>query len=130
MAGYSQKSLKEKLGLTPDKIYAIFHAPEGYEKLLGAPILDEKKENLDFIQYFTRSRNRLIEDFPKLKQMLKKAGMLWISWPKSSCSFATSDLTENTVRDIGLEAGLVDVKVAAIDEDWSGIKFVYRLKDR
>ncbi len=130
MAGYSKKPLKGKLGLTIDKDYVIFHAPDGYSKLLGAPILTDKTSDLDFIQYFTRSRQRLLEDFPRLKKMLKPTGMLWISWPKSSCSFASSDLTDNTVRNIGLDGGLVDVKVVAVDEDWSGIKFVYRLKDR
>jgi len=55
---------------------------------------------------------------------------LWVSWPKSSCSFANTNLTENIVRQVGLENGLVDVKIVSIDNDWSGLKFVYRLKDR
>ena len=68
-------------------------------------------------------------EFPKLKAALTSDGMLWISWPKKSSKVAT-DLKEDIIREIGLTNGLVDVKVAAVDEVWSGLKFVYRLKDR
>jgi hypothetical protein len=84
---------------------------------------------LDFIHFFTTRQEILAAHFPHLKQALTPAGMLWISWPKRSSKVET-DLTEDIIRVIGLDNGLVDVKVAAIDEVWSGLKFVYRLKDR
>jgi hypothetical protein len=71
----------------------------------------------------------LNEAFPKLKKSLDLAGTLWISWPKGASKVKT-DLNENVVREIGLSNGLVDVKVCAVDEVWSGLKFMYRLKDR
>jgi hypothetical protein len=71
----------------------------------------------------------LNEQFPRLKEALSPSGMLWVSWPKASSGVPT-DLSENVVREIGLANGLVDVKVCAVDEVWSGLKFVYRIKDR
>ena len=84
---------------------------------------------LDFIQFFTRERKDLERRFPTLERALTPAGMLWISWPKKSSGVAT-DLTEDVIRTVGLAHGLVDVKVAAVDQVWSGLKFVRRLKDR
>lgn len=130
MVGYSKKLLKEKLGLKDNMSFAILHAPKMYDSLLGKKISDKVTADMDFIHYFSRSNKQLIEDFPKLKNAIKTSGILWISWPKSTCSFASTDLTENTVRSIGLKQGLVDVKVIAVDKDWSALKFVYRLKDR
>jgi hypothetical protein len=75
------------------------------------------------------TEKELARDFAKLAGRLNASGMLWIAWPKKS-SGVVSDLSENRVQDIGLNAGLVDVKVCAINETWSGLKFVYRLKDR
>ncbi len=83
---------------------------------------------MEFIQFFTKSKRELENMFPRLKVKLAQKGMLWISWPEGS-SKVESDLNENLVIEIGLKNGLVDVKVAAIDETWSGLKFVYRLKD-
>lgn len=130
MASYSQKPLKGKLGLKPNMSSAFLHVPDGYEKLIDYPLSSALQKDLDFLQYFTQSHQQLTDDFTTLKMSIKPTGMLWISWPKSSCSFASTDLTENTVRAIGLSEGLVDVKVVAINEDWSGLKFVYPLKDR
>ncbi|HEX7962023.1 MAG TPA: DUF3052 domain-containing protein, partial [Terriglobales bacterium] len=84
---------------------------------------------LDFIHYFTVSKTELQQRLPKFKQQLDYAGCVWISWPKKSSGVPT-DLTENVVRDLALACGLVDVKVCAVDEIWSGLKLVYRLKDR
>jgi len=78
---------------------------------------------------FSDSRAKLTKAFAQWSRLLAPAGALWVAWPKKSSGVAT-DLTENIVRDIGLAAGLVDVKVCAIDNMWSGLKFVYRLKDR
>jgi len=87
------------------------------------------KSPLDFIHFFTKLRGELENKFPILKQELSQDGILWISWPKGSSKVET-DLNENVVREIGLKNGLVDVKVTNVDQIWSGLKFVYRLKDR
>ncbi len=84
---------------------------------------------MDFIQFFCREKQALQRRFTALKSAVAPDGMLWISWPKGSSGVAT-DLTENVVREIGLAHGLVDVKVCAVDEVWSGLKFVIPLKDR
>ena len=78
---------------------------------------------------FTTSKAKLENDFTPVSELLAPAGMLWVSWPKKSSGVAT-DLDENKVRQIGLDAGLVDVKVCAVTEVWSGLKFVRRVKDR
>ena len=78
---------------------------------------------------FTKSRAELTREFVRMAQHLAPAGMLWVSWPKKSSGVAT-DVDENVVREIGLDAGLVDVKVCAVTEVWSGLKFVRRVKDR
>lgn len=132
-AGYSGTPLPKKLGLEPGMRAAAVHAPKQYTKLLGR--LDEMRigsrlsPDLDFIHAFFRSSGDLAAAFPKLKRSLAKDGMLWISWPKKS-SPLSGDLGEGEVRAIGLANGLVDVKVCAVEENWSGLKFVYRLKDR
>ena len=78
---------------------------------------------------FTKSKAALAKEFKRIGKRLAPAGMLWISWPKKSSGVAT-DVDENIVREIGLAAGLVDVKVCAVTEVWSGLKFVRRVKDR
>ncbi len=78
---------------------------------------------------FVKTANELKKQFPTIAKQLAPAGMLWVSWPKKASGLAT-DLHENEVRRIGLEAGLVDVKVCAVSEIWSGLKFVIRVKDR
>lgn len=87
------------------------------------------KAPIDFAMIFTRSKAELTKEFGRVAKALSPAGMLWVSWPKKSSGVAT-DLDENVVREIGLAAGLVDVKVCAVTEIWSGLKFVRRLKDR
>ncbi len=87
------------------------------------------KTPLDFAMVFTKSKTELSKEFRRISKLLAPAGMLWVSWPKKSSGVAT-DLDENLVRDIGLAAGLVDVKVCAVTDVWSGLKFVRRLKDR
>lgn len=134
MAGYSNKKLADKLGIKPSMAVAIIKAPPNYDELIGEwPVGVSVSRTLqgkhDFIHYFVRNASTLEAVFKNLKQQLPKTGLLWISWPKVGAGVVT-DLNENMVRSIGLKAGLVDVKVAAIDETWSGLKFVYRLKDR
>ena len=134
MAGYSGKPLVQKLGIKPEMRIAIVNAPRGYGRVLGKlPSRVTRKASavgpLDFVQFFTTERRELERRFAALARTLAPAGMLWISWPKKS-SGVTTDLTEDVIRAIGLAHGLVDVKVAAVDEVWSGLKFVRRVKDR
>lgn len=133
-AGYSKRSLVDKLGLKPEMRAAFVHAPDSYSDLLGLlpagmMVLDSADAPCDFIHAFYTATDALTAEFPGLKAALTQTGLLWISWPKGSSGVAT-DVNENVVRAIGLDNGLVDVKVAAIDATWSGLKFVYRLKDR
>ena len=84
---------------------------------------------LDFAMLFVHRLSDLKKRFPRLRDRLESNGVLWVSWPKKTSGVAT-DLSENVVRAIGLDAGLVDVKICAVDETWSGLKFVRRLRDR
>ena len=87
------------------------------------------QKELDFIQLFTGEKKVLQSELPQIKKYISKNGMIWICWPKKSSKIPT-DLSENIVRDIALKNGLVDIKVCAIDMSFSGLKLVYRLKDR
>lgn len=125
---YSKRSLVEKLGIKAGARVAILNAPEGLTlgNLPDGMTPDTTMhDTYDFIHAFTRNRAELEQAFPRLKAALASNGALWISWLKGN-----TDLNENIVREIGLQNGLVDVKVIAVDKDWSGLKFVYRLKDR
>jgi hypothetical protein len=134
MAGYSGKPLAQKLGIKPGLRLIILNAPDDYAATLGA-LPDGVEQTttwdgkFDFIQFFTTQKVVLETRFPELKHGLHFTGMLWISWPKKSSKLET-DITEDIIRGVGLANGLVDVKVCAIDERWSGLKFVYRLEDR
>jgi len=133
MAGYSGTPLIKKLGIKPGFEIAFVNAPEGYARELDLPadvtINSRAGKPLDFAQLFVKSEKELQTKFSHCANRLKASGMLWVSWPKKSSGVAT-DLSENIVREIGLAAGLVDVKICAVDEVWSGLKFVFRLKDR
>jgi len=130
-AGYSNTPLYKKLGLKKGLRIRLVHAPAHYADLLGEPIevVAPTANEVDFIHLFTNSLSELKRLLPALKDTLAKTGVLWVSWYKKSSGKQT-DLTETLVRETGLGAGLVDVKVCAVDEDWSGLKFMYRLKDR
>lgn len=134
MAGYSARSLADKLGITSGSPLVVLGAPRGYRRLLEplpprTRISPRAARGAPWIQLFVTRKTELARRFPVLARALAPAGMLWISWPKGSSGVVT-DLTENVVRKIGLAARLVDVKVCAVDETWSGLKFVRRLKDR
>ncbi|MDQ2855466.1 MAG: DUF3052 domain-containing protein [Acidobacteriota bacterium] len=135
MAGYSGTPLVKKLGIKENFRVAFWDPPAGFQKELGSlPVgvnisVGRLAKPLDLIILFTNSQRTLKTEFPKLAQKLTANGMLWVAWPKKASGVET-DLSENDVRQIGLDAGLVDVKVCAINEIWSGLKFVYRLKDR
>jgi hypothetical protein len=135
MAGYSSTPLPRKLGFKEGFRAAFVNAPRGFQKELGELPAKVKisQQNLtaplDLILFFVDTQKQLKEEFPKLARKLDQKGMLWIAWPKKSSGVVT-DLSDNSVREIGLAAGLVDVKVCAVNEIWSGLKFVYRLVDR
>jgi Protein of unknown function (DUF3052) len=134
MAGYSGTPLAKKLGIKEKFHVCLVEAPAEVRKELK-PMLDkceliaDGKTSLDFVLLFTKVSSHLAGEFARLTKQLAPAGMLWVSWPKKTSGVAT-DLDENKVRAIGLAAGLVDVKVCAVTEVWSGLKFVRRLKDR
>jgi hypothetical protein len=132
MAGYSGTPLPKKLGIKDRFRVAMFDAPSEVradlkEALSSCKIV--KAGPLDFAMMFVKRSADLKKQFASVAKELAPAGMLWVSWPKKSSGVAT-DLDENEVRRIGLEAGLVDVKVCAVNETWSGLKFVIRVKDR
>lgn len=124
--------LIKKLGIKAGFSVHLLNPPPHYMNLLGA-LPDEVDMDgpgpYDLIHAFTRSQVDLLASIPHLKRQLKPSGSLWLSWPKQTSRINTN-LSRDMVRGAGLDAGLVDVKVAAIDEDWSGLKFVYRLEDR
>jgi hypothetical protein len=133
-AGYSNKPLVDKLGIKAGTRLLLLGAPAGYATTLGPlPKGVVQARTLagafDFIQFFTTRRADLERRFAALAKALEPAGMLWISWPKKAAGVPT-DLTENVVREVALAGGLVDVKVCAVDDTWSGLKLVRRLKDR
>lgn len=133
MAGYSGTPLVKKLGIKPGFNIAFVNAPRGYQNELELPtdvnINTRSGKPLDFAQLFVKSEKELKTRFSEYANRLNPSGILWVSWPKKSSGVST-DLSDNVVRAIGLAAGLVDVKVCAVDEVWSGLKFVFRLKDR
>ena len=134
MAGYSGTPLAKKLGIKPGSQISFVNSPAHFAKQLELPSTVTIKpisraSDLDFILVFVKSQELLTAAFAQYSEKIKPNGMFWVSWPKKT-SGVPSDLNENIVRDIGLTAGLVDVKVCAVDETWSGLKFVYRLKDR
>lgn len=129
MAGYSGTPLIKKLGIKDGFTIAFLDAPPDVIKELGILKGVNSKPPLDYAHLFVKTQAKLTEKFPLWAAKLAPAGMLWISWPKKTSGLA-SDLNENIVRDIGLATGLVDIKVCAVNDVWSGLKFVIRLKDR
>jgi hypothetical protein len=144
MAGYSGTPLPKKLGIKEHLRLAFINAPKDFEAYLGtlpkgAEVVkrafnsskanSSKAKPLDLVVLFVTSERALARDFAKLSEKLETNAMIWIAWPKKTSGVGT-DLTFNIVQRIGLDAGLVDVKICAIDDTWSGLKFVFRLKDR
>ena len=134
MAGYSGTPLIKKLGIKEGFRVALVNSPKGFKKELGS-LPDKSKfvpsvtESLDVILLFVNSEAGLRSRFLPLAANLVANGMIWVAWPKKSAGLAT-DLSFTNVQQIGLDAGLVDVKICAVNDVWSGLKFVYRLKDR
>jgi len=134
MAGYSGTPLVKKLGVAEGSRVSLVGAPPGFPALLaplpdGVRFLGSRAASLDLVLLFVERSAVLEQRIEREAGRLVPAGMLWVAWPKRASKRAT-DVTEDVVRRIGLDAGLVDVKVCAIDEVWSGLKLVRRLRDR
>src|SRR5947208_1774892 len=133
-AGYSGTPLSRKLGVKPAARVALIKAPDGFDATLGelpdhVTVIRRALRPCDVMVAFFARRASLVRRLPTLRDALDPAGGLWIAWPKRASGVAT-DLTEDVVREIALAKGLVDNKVCAIDETWSGLRLVYRLSDR
>ena len=136
MEGYSGTPLAKKLGIKSGFKIMLVNQPKHYKSLFAdfpenvLEVSETKLESVDFIHVFSTTLNDLKERLIKLKPLLKKDGLIWVSWPKGTSKLKT-DLNRDLIRNYILsEIHLVDVKVAAIDIDWSGLKFVYRKEDR
>jgi hypothetical protein len=134
MVGYSGTPLVKKLGLKAGFVMFVHQPPAAYFDWLGplpgeVNVKERLQGTLDFIHLFVKDQKTFQQAFVKARICLKKDGMLWVSWPKKSSKVPTN-LYENVIRDFGLKEGLVDVKVCAVDDVWSGLKFVVRVKDR
>jgi hypothetical protein len=134
MAGYSGTPLPRKLGVKEDQKIALINAPLNFERELGelpayTKLVKRLVPPLDLVLLFVDREKTLMKQFPELATKLSTNGMIWIAWPKKSSGVPT-DMTFERVQRIGLDCGLVDVKICAIDDIWSGLKFVIRLKDR
>jgi Protein of unknown function (DUF3052) len=133
MPGYSGTPLPKKLGIKAGFRVMLKDVPPDVRselrELATCEIVSDGKTLVDFAMVSSKSRSALAKEFQRITKRLAPSGMLWVSWPKKS-SGVTTDLDENVIREIGLAAGLVDVKVCAVTDVWSGLKFVRRVKDR
>jgi hypothetical protein len=131
-SGYSETPLAKKLGIKEGFKIALYHQPEYYFNLFtdfpeNVKLINKPK--VDFIHYFVKEERQLQRDILKLKDQIEQNGMIWISWPKKSSKVET-DITEDLIRNLALKNGLVDIKVCAVDETWSGLKLVIPVKNR
>ncbi len=134
MPGYSGTPLPKKLGIKAGFRVSLLGAPTEVRELLRTELAEcemiRDDGNIpDFAMSFVKSKADLAREFKRITKRLAPAGMFWVAWPKKTSGVAT-DLNESIVREIGLAVGLVDVKVCAVTEIWSGLKFVRRVKDR
>ena len=133
-AGYSGTPLAKKLGIKEGSSVLTIDAPANYRDLVaplpaGAKITDRALKDVDVIHFFTNSRDDLYRGLADYRKLIKPAGAIWVSWYKKASGLAT-EITEDSVRDAALPLGLVDVKVCAVDERWSGLKLVIRRENR
>lgn len=141
-AGYSGTPLAKKLGIKDGFVVLTFNAPDDYEQLLaplptevtlhdaqGRALAGAEHSTPDIIHLFTNSRDELFAELTKGRDLIRPDGTIWVSWHKKAAKL-TTELTEDVIRDAALELGLVDVKVCAVDEKWSGLKLVIRKENR
>lgn len=129
-AGYSGTPLARKLGVTDETTIVVINPPKNYATLLeplpeGARIIARGSKNPSFVHVFVTSRAELATHLESLRRALTQDGLVWVSWPKKSARVPT-DITEDTIRQVALPLGFVDVKVCAVDDTWSGLKLVIR----
>jgi hypothetical protein len=134
MAGYSGTTLEKKLGIKEHFRIRIVNAPAHYFNLFTSlpktiHVTEVVRTKKDLIHFFPKDSQEFYTLLPKLKNEIEPNGMIWVSWPKKSSGIA-SDLTEDLIRSHGIRSGLVDIKVCAVDETWSALKFVIPVKDR
>jgi hypothetical protein len=133
-SGYSGTPLAKKLGIKPEFKVKLISEPEYYLTLftdlpMNVYFVANEESPVSLIHFFTKSNAELLFQLPKLKQQITQDGIIWVSWPKKASKVVT-DVTEDKIRDYALQIGLVDIKVCAIDEIWSGLKLVIPVKDR
>jgi hypothetical protein len=130
-AGYSGTPLLQKLGIKPGMNVLLVNAPNDYFDLLGTDISEQlvKSPPADLVHLFAVSKKELAKEFSRLIRKLSPTASIWISWYKKSARIAT-DITEDTIREIVLPTGWVDVKVCAVSDVWSGLKIVKRISNR
>jgi len=133
-AGYSSTPLAKKLGIKENFIIRIINQPTNYFQLFPdwpATVKPTKDKTVkkDFIHFFTTAAEELYRELPLMKDEIKEAGMIWVSWPKKAAKIKT-DITEDVIRNFALQIGLVDIKVCAVDETWSGLKLVIPVANR
>ena len=134
MAGYSGKPLAQKLGIKAGCSIFVDQAPENYRKLVeplpeGVSIVPRLADKVDIVHIFSSEAKDLAKKLKQFKKSIVENGMIWVSWPKKSAGVPT-DVTEDVIREVALPLGLVDVKVCAVDEVWSGLKLVIRRENR
>jgi hypothetical protein len=130
MAGYSGTPLGRKLGFKEDMRVVLINPPRGYDELvapvpMGVRFSSRLSAGIDMVHVFATEKRRLSEALRAAVPRLKQDGMIWVSWPKKSAK-VTTDITEDTIREVAFPLGLVDIKVCAVDEVWSGLKLVIR----
>jgi hypothetical protein len=129
-AGYSGTPLAAKLGFKPGNSLLLLGAPSNYPELIGPALKDLKRAKtlstgVDIVHMFTASRSRLATTLMDCRRQLRPDAVVWVSWPKKTSGVST-DITEDTIRDVALPIGFVDIKVCAVDETWSGLKLMLR----
>jgi len=134
MAGYSGTPLPQKLGIKPGLTIVLINEPANYRKLLGklpdhVSFSDFIAANSTFVHLFSTKRNQLEKKLSILRGKISDNGTIWVSWPKKSANVPT-DITEDVIREVALPLGLVDIKVCAVDETWSGLKLMIRRENR
>jgi hypothetical protein len=134
MAGYSGTPLAKKLGIKPDHRLYVENGPADYLQLVeplpdGVTLVERLAGKVDMIHLFTKQAAELAARLPRYRNRIVEDGVVWVSWPKKAAKIPT-DVTEDVIREIALPLGLVDTKVCAVDEIWSGLKLVIRLENR